>query len=106
MTVRRPKSRLVLTIIGTLAITSGLSVAETVQIPRTEGAATTGSTPWNVPIPARGITKTQVEQQFGSPQSKQGPTGEPPIYFWEYPEYTVYFEAEHVIHTVRKYQPQ
>lgn len=104
MTICRPNSRLLLTIIGTLAIASSLSVAETVQMPRPEGEVNTGSQAWNVPIPARGITKAQVERQFGSPQSKQGPTGEPPIYFWEYAEYTVYFEADHVIHSVRKYQ--
>lgn len=57
---------------------------------------------WDGELPLRGSTKTQVESQFGNPQSSEGPTGEPPIYFWEYPDFTVYFEADHVIHSVVK----
>ena len=54
----------------------------------------------NPSAPARGMNKQQVEQQFGSPQSIQGPTGTPPIYRWNYPDYSVFFEQDYVIHSV------
>lgn len=52
--------------------------------------------------PRRGISKAQVESQFGAPSSRNGPTGDPAIYFWEYSNFTVYFENDHVLHTVSK----
>ncbi|WNO11251.1 hypothetical protein [Teredinibacter sp. KSP-S5-2] len=55
--------------------------------------------------PKTGMTMEQVEAQYGAPESKNGPTGEPPIYFWEYPDFTVYFEQSYVIHTVSKRLP-
>ena len=56
----------------------------------------------NVDMPARGISKDAVISKYGEPDSTDGPTGDPPIYYWEYPDFTVYFEHEHVIHTVNK----
>ena len=52
--------------------------------------------------PTRGMTKARVESKFGSPTSKVAAVGDPPISRWEYPEYVVYFEYDHVIHAVRK----
>ena len=52
--------------------------------------------------PASGMTKSQVEQRYGKPQSMGEAVGEPPISSWEYTDYTVYFEYERVIHTVLK----
>jgi len=107
MTVIQPASRLLIALCGAIALTSsGVTLADTLNMPENSQQQADGSKPWNVPVPARGSTKAQVETRFGSPQSKDGPTGEPPIYFWDYPEFTVYFEADRVIHTVRKYRPQ
>ncbi len=53
-------------------------------------------------LPQRGQTKDQVESQFGPANSTHGPSGTPPIYYWEYSGFTVYFESEHVIHAVLK----
>ena len=56
--------------------------------------------------PRSGITMERVEQRFGAPQNIQGPVGEPPITTWNYPQYSVYFEHDRVIHTVlRPNQP-
>lgn len=55
--------------------------------------------------PRRGMDKFQVEKRFGTPISKRGPRGTPPIFTWEYPHYTVYFESSHVLHTVKKHHP-
>ncbi len=80
------------------AMLSGYAVqAETVRVPIGE---TTQS--YSGALPARGATKATVEAQFGPAESTHGPSGQPPIYFWEYPDFTVYFEYDHVIHTVTK----
>lgn len=50
--------------------------------------------------PARGITMAQVEQRFGAPEQRSASIGDPPITRWVYGQYTVYFEADHVIHSV------
>lgn len=52
--------------------------------------------------PSKGLSKRNVESRFGAPQSKHGPNGDPAIYYWEYPAYTVYFENNIVIHSVSK----
>ncbi len=51
-------------------------------------------------MPVRGLTKVQVESRFGQPNTRQGPTGKPAIYRWDYDGYSVFFENDYVIHTV------
>lgn len=51
-------------------------------------------------LPHKGMTMDQVERRFGTPTSKKAPVGEPPITRWVYPDYTVYFEYQYVIHAV------
>ena len=53
-----------------------------------------------VAAPARGMTKTQVAAKFGDPVTKVPAVGNPPISRWEYPGFVVYFERDHVIHSV------
>jgi len=79
---------------GTVVVSSSL-VADVLDMPSKNGQAMQER-------PSRGSTKAQVEQRFGSPTSRHGPTGDPAIYFWEYQSYTVYFENNHVLHTVAK----
>ena len=50
--------------------------------------------------PAHGMVMEQVLQQFGEPQQRLGPVGEPPISHWVYGDFIVYFEHQHVIHSV------
>jgi len=50
--------------------------------------------------PGDGTTMDQVLQQFGEPQQRLGPVGEPPISHWVYNDIIVYFENRQVIHTV------
>ncbi len=54
----------------------------------------------DVAIPSRGMTMDQVASKFGAPVTKVPPVGKPPISRWEYPGFVVYFEHEHVIHSV------
>lgn len=51
-------------------------------------------------MPTRGMTMPRVERKFGPPREKAGPVGSPPIARWVYPDFTVYFEHQHVIHSV------
>lgn len=53
-------------------------------------------------MPARGTTMAEVESRLGSPQARHPAIGEPPISRWVYPEFTVYFEHDRVIHSVRR----
>jgi hypothetical protein len=53
-----------------------------------------------VAAPARGMTMTQVASKFGDPVTKVPAVGNPPISRWEYPGFVVYFERDHVIHSV------
>lgn len=56
-------------------------------------------------LPARGMTAAQVEHRYGAPVRKLTPRGgdsrhHPVINRWEYANFIVYFEHEHVIHSV------
>ncbi len=87
---------LTLVLAGSLTLFALPAAAESVVIPLgQQGDA-------SVETPPKGTNKTQVEAVYGEPLAKHGPTGEPPIYYWEYPDYTVYFEGDFVLHTVLK----
>lgn len=55
----------------------------------------------NVQTPARGLDKSSVVARYGEPSSRKPPVGDPPISRWVYNDYTVYFEHDYVIHSVR-----
>src|SRR5208282_5047281 len=54
----------------------------------------------DVAAPHRGMTMDQVASKFGEPVTKVPAVGKPPISRWEDPGFVVYFEHEHVIHSV------
>jgi hypothetical protein len=56
-------------------------------------------------LPARGTSMTQVENRFGAPAERFAPVGQPPITRWVYPTFVVYFEYQHVVHTVATARP-
>lgn len=85
--------------LGLLVSTSGAAFADTVAIPLgQQGAA------WNIETPRHGLRKDQVEARYGAPQEKSGPVGTPPIYTWDYNQFSVYFEGDYVIHSVVKHR--
>jgi len=61
---------------------------------------TVGDSPSAVSRPAHGASMDSVLQRFGEPVSRLPAIGEPPITRWNYPEFTVYFEHQLVIHSV------
>ena len=76
-------------------LAGGLANAATVAVDN--GIAVKES---DIAMPARGMTMDQVAAKFGAPVTKIPAVGRPPISRWEYPGFVVYFEAEHVIHSV------
>ena len=54
----------------------------------------------SVAAPARGMTMSQVESQFGAPTERHAPVGQPPITRWVYADKVIYFEYDHVVHAV------
>ena len=76
-------------------LASGLAAAETIAVDN--GIAVKQS---DVPTPTRGMTMDQVAGKFGAPATKVPAVGQPPISRWEYPGFVVYFERDHVIHSV------
>ena len=70
------------------------------------GAGDTLTIPGNVPVaekqmmPIRGISMDDVLGEFGEPDERFGPVGEPPITEWVYGSFRVYFEYQIVLHTI------
>jgi hypothetical protein len=53
-----------------------------------------------ISVPTRGMRMKRVEAQFGAPKARHAPVGKPPITRWDYDGFSVYFEYDHVVHTV------
>ncbi len=71
------------------------SQAESLQIPLgQQGEA-------DVSLPQRGESKRAVLERFGLADEEHPPVGRPPISRWDYRTFSVYFEHEHVINSVR-----
>ena len=50
----------------------------------------------------RGLSMQNVRAKWGEPRAKRSAIGDPPISRWDYPNYVVYFEYDHVVHAVQK----
>jgi hypothetical protein len=50
--------------------------------------------------PNRGSTMTAVQGRFGEPTERHAAVGSPPITRWDYPQFSVYFEHDRVLHSV------
>ena len=84
-----------LILLATLVGASAIANAQTLEM---EGAAAFN----DQSRPGRGMTQQRVEAEFGSPEARIAPVGDPPISRWEYSGFIVYFEHDRVIHTVVK----
>jgi len=51
-------------------------------------------------MPRRGINMNAVIVEFGQPDERYGPIGEPPISEWVYGGFRVYFEHDLVLHSI------
>ncbi|MGH8250422.1 MAG: hypothetical protein ACREVI_06950 [Steroidobacteraceae bacterium] len=50
--------------------------------------------------PNRGSSMATVQGRYGEPVSRHAAVGTPPITRWDYPQFSVYFEHELVLHSV------
>lgn len=85
---------------GIITITATSLGAETITIP----IASQAQELQGVERPARGASKQQIEHKFGKPINWTDPVGKPPITQWEYENFSVFFEYDHVIHSVLKHK--
>ena len=79
------------------------------DMPRASGTSqdSAPATPATRPdTPPRGMTKSRVLARYGKPVSQSGPVGQPPISRWDYPDYRLYFEYDHVLHAVVPDHPE
>ena len=79
--------------VALLACGACLASADTLLIQSVQQAA-------GLERPAKGESMEQVQTRFGTPRQAFDPVGQPPIVRWVYPQFTVYFEGERVIHSV------
>ncbi len=80
-----------------LGLTTGLA-AQQLHMPTSP--ASTESSEYSIELPGRGMSMEAVLKRFGEPQEKYPAVGKPPITRWVYPDFTVYFESQFVIHAV------
>lgn len=52
--------------------------------------------------PALGMLKDRVISTYGEPRQRHPAVGTPPIERWDYDQFSVYFEYDHVVHSVLK----
>ncbi len=69
------------------------ALAETLSTDTGNPAATGGQ-------PNRGSTMAAVQGRFGEPTQRHATVGNPPITRWDYPQFSVYFEHDRVLHAV------
>lgn len=108
--MRNKRHAIALGLAASLALATGAVMADTLSMPVATLPPGTPTTPvptsatspheYNVEMPVRGMTMTEVTQHFGQPREKRVPVGQPPITRWVYPKYTVYFEYKYVIDSV------
>jgi len=81
-----------------LVVSACLSIttinAETINI------RSVGDSPSGISKPLNGMSMNSVLQQYGEPENRQNPVGDPPITRWDYAGFSVYFEHNQVIHSV------
>ncbi|WP_437881169.1 phosphodiesterase [Pseudomonas sp. LRF_L74] len=75
------------------------SLAETIEIPLGQQGHT------GIAMPQRGQLKSAVLERFGLPDEEHPAVGKPPITRWDYREFSVYFEYDHVVDSVLNHQP-
>ena len=69
------------------------AMAETLATPAGSPASTADH-------PSRGSTMATVQGRFREPTQRHATVGDPPITRWDYPQFSVYFEHDRVLHSV------
>ncbi len=91
---------LCVTIISLVCTAAG---AQEISLPAAAPAESNpGESAAPVTTPERGASMAQVEARYGSPTQRNAAIGNPPITRWDYPGFSVFFEYQHVVHSVVK----
>ncbi|MFN3582080.1 MAG: phosphodiesterase [Pseudomonas sp.] len=96
-----------ITLVSASALSLGLmaaapmAAADNLVIPLGQQAAQTSTS-----LPQRGLSTAAVSQRYGEPASRHPAVGQPPITRWDYADFSVYFEYDKVIHSVRQHRRQ
>ncbi|SDT99855.1 phosphodiesterase [Halopseudomonas salegens] len=83
-----------------LLLTVNLTNADTLQIPIGTQASQNSAS-----LPSHGSSTQTVLQRHGEPLKRQAAVGQPPISRWDYADFSVYFEYDHVVHSVHHHRP-
>lgn len=84
-----------------LLVTTLSSQAQTLEIPLGEQGD-----PQLTQLPQTGESRRSVLERFGLADEEHAPVGQPPITRWDYREFSVYFEYDHVVNSVRHHRSQ
>lgn len=84
--------------LATALFTTAAAQADTLTIPLGQQAAGQQQS-----LPQRGTSTSQVQRQHGEPVTRHAAVGQPPITRWDYAGFSVYFEYDHVVHSVRQH---
>ncbi len=98
----KTNSRLIVAIAATLGLQAqGLAASQSGKLTIPVGSQ--GGAHRADELPAKGLTRSDVQARHGAPQRRATPVGNPPISRWHYPTFTVYFEGDTVIHSVTRH---
>jgi hypothetical protein len=86
-----------LALVASLSGTGGTLLGDTLLVKSVDAAQ-----PTSTERPARGTSMASVETRFGPPATRSNAVGQPPITRWDYADFAVYFEYDHVVHSVRR----
>ncbi len=81
------------------AISPSLSEADSVKTPISHQQSQQAQSL----LPHTGLSKNEVERLCGHPDRQLKAIAHPPISRWIYADYVVYFEYDHVVHSVIKH---
>lgn len=88
-------------LLGLLCLALALPVAgETLHIPLDQQGQA------GLALPQRGESQRSVLERFGLADEEHAAVGQPPITRWDYREFSVYFEYDHVVNSVLHHQPR
>lgn len=94
----KPNNKMLSAVTGMLLMAvSSVAAAEVIKIP--VGSQNASS---SVDRPRLGMLKPAVVSHYGEPQQRHPAVGNPPIERWDYESFSVYFEYDHVVHSVMK----
>ncbi len=88
-------------VVSAAVLLAGFSSADTLRIPLGQQASS-----GHTSLPARGTSTQSVVARHGEPGQRHRPVGQPPITRWDYADFSVYFEHDKVVHSVRQHQPR